>query len=146
MDKRGCVILPPTNERSSPEPVSHHLSCYFLKEALSWPPDLNSSHITFHSLSILYFSSRHFQHLCYFRLFAICLSCKSNKPIDVGDLSVWCSNEVQHPEPCLETWMDLEAVKESEGCQKEENKYCTLMHIWGTQVNGTEEAIWVKQK
>ena len=37
--------------------------------------------------------------------------------------------------------MDLEAVKESEVSQKEENRYCTLMHIWGIQKNGTEEAV-----
>ena len=38
----------------------------FSQRGSSWPPDLDSSHITLHSLSILYFSSRHFQHLRYF--------------------------------------------------------------------------------
>ena len=31
----------------------------------------------------------------------------------------------------LETWMDLEPVIQSEVSQKEQNKYCILMHICG---------------
>ena len=31
----------------------------------------------------------------------------------------------------LETWMDLETVMQSEGSQKEKNKYHILMHICG---------------
>ena len=31
----------------------------------------------------------------------------------------------------LEMWMDLETVMQSEGSQKEENKYHLLMHICG---------------
>ena len=32
----------------------------------------------------------------------------------------------------VETWMDLETVKESEVSQKEKNKYCILTHICAT--------------
>ena len=32
----------------------------------------------------------------------------------------------------VETWMDLETVIQSEVSQKEKNKYCILMHIYGT--------------
>ena len=28
-------------------------------------------------------------------------------------------------------WLDLESVIQSEGSQKEENKYCMLIHIYG---------------
>ena len=38
-------------------------------------------------------------------------------------------------------WMDLETVIQSEVSQKEKNKYCTLMHICGTQKNGTDELV-----
>ena len=31
----------------------------------------------------------------------------------------------------VETWMDLEAVIQSEVGLKEKNKYCILMHIYG---------------
>ena len=31
----------------------------------------------------------------------------------------------------VETWMDLEGVIQSEVSQKEQNKYCILMHICG---------------
>ena len=31
----------------------------------------------------------------------------------------------------LMRWMDLEPVKQSEASQKEKNKYCILMHIYG---------------
>ena len=34
--------------------------------------------------------------------------------------------------PLVETWMDLEAVIQSEVSQKEKNKYHTLTHICGT--------------
>ena len=33
---------------------------------------------------------------------------------------------------CVETWMDLETVIQSEGSQKEKNKYCIFTHICGT--------------
>ena len=32
----------------------------------------------------------------------------------------------------VETWMDLKSVIQSEGSQKEKNKYCILTHICGT--------------
>ena len=32
----------------------------------------------------------------------------------------------------VEIWMDLETVIQSEVSQKEKNKYCILMHIYGT--------------
>ena len=31
----------------------------------------------------------------------------------------------------VETWMDLESVIQSEVSQKEKNKYCILMYIYG---------------
>ena len=34
-------------------------------------------------------------------------------------------------ESVLMRWMDLEPVKQSEVSQKEKNKYCILMHIYG---------------
>ena len=37
--------------------------------------------------------------------------------------------------------MDLEIVIQSEGSQKEKNKYCIIPHICGIQKNGTEELI-----
>ena len=33
--------------------------------------------------------------------------------------------------PFVKTWMDPEAVIQSEASQKEKNKYCTLMNICG---------------
>ena len=39
------------------------------------------------------------------------------------------------------TWMDLETIIQSEVSQKEENKYCILTHICGTQKNGTDELV-----
>ena len=41
----------------------------------------------------------------------------------------------------LETWMDLESVIQSEGSQKEKNKYRILKHICGTQKNGSDEPV-----
>ena len=38
-------------------------------------------------------------------------------------------------------WMDLESVIQSEISQKEEDKYCVLMHIYGIYKNGTDELI-----
>ena len=44
-------------------------------------------------------------------------------------------------EPFVEKWMDLESVIQSEVCQREKNKYCTLTHIYGIlkKKNGHEE-------
>ena len=41
----------------------------------------------------------------------------------------------------VEMWMDLETVIQSEVSQKEQNKYCILTHICGTQKNGTDEPV-----
>ena len=41
----------------------------------------------------------------------------------------------------VETWMDLQTVIQSEVSQKEKNKYRILMHICGTQKNGTDEPV-----
>ena len=38
-------------------------------------------------------------------------------------------------------WMDLESVIQSEVSQKEKDKYCVLMHIYGIYKNGTDELI-----
>ena len=43
--------------------------------------------------------------------------------------------------PFAETWMDQEAVIQSEVSQKKKNKYHILMHICGIQKNGTDEPI-----
>ena len=37
--------------------------------------------------------------------------------------------------------MNLEPVMQSEASQKEKNKFCILMHIYGVQKNGTDEPI-----
>ena len=39
----------------------------------------------------------------------------------------------------VEMWMHLETAIQSEASQKEKNKYRILMHICGTQKNGTDE-------
>ena len=41
----------------------------------------------------------------------------------------------------VEIWMELDPVIQSEGNQKEKNKYHTLMYIRGNQKNGTDESI-----
>ena len=42
----------------------------------------------------------------------------------------------------VETWMDLETVIQSEGSQKEKNKYRILTHICGAKKNGTDELVY----
>ena len=42
-------------------------------------------------------------------------------------------------ESVLMRWMNLEPIIQSEVSQKEKDKYCILMHIYGVQENGTEE-------
>ena len=42
----------------------------------------------------------------------------------------------------LMRWMNLEPIIQSEVCQKEKDKYCILMHIYGIQKKGTEEFIY----
>ena len=39
-------------------------------------------------------------------------------------------------------WMKLESVIQSEVSQKEKNKYCILMHIYGIQKNNNDETIY----
>ena len=43
---------------------------------------------------------------------------------------------------CIEMWIDLESVIQSEVIQKEKNKYRILTHICGIQKNGTYEPIF----
>ena len=45
-------------------------------------------------------------------------------------------------ESVLMRWMNLEPIIHSEVNQKEKDKYCILMHIYGIQKNGTEEFIY----
>ena len=45
-------------------------------------------------------------------------------------------------ESVLMRWMNLEPVIQSEGSQKEKDKYHILMHIYGIYKNGTEEFIY----
>ena len=44
-------------------------------------------------------------------------------------------------ESLLVRCMNLEPIIQSEVNQKEKNKYCTLMHIYGIQKNSTDEPI-----
>ena len=37
--------------------------------------------------------------------------------------------------------MNLEAIVQSEVSQKEKNKYCILMHVYGIYKDGTDESI-----
>ena len=46
----------------------------------------------------------------------------------------------------VETWMDLETVKQSEVSQKEKNKYRILTHICGIQKYGTDEPVCKAEK
>ena len=39
-------------------------------------------------------------------------------------------------------WMKLEPIIQSEVSQKEKDKHCILMHIYGIQKNSTEELIY----
>ena len=45
-------------------------------------------------------------------------------------------------ESVLMRWMNLETIIQSEISQKEKDKYCILIHIYGIQKNGTEEFIY----
>ena len=44
-------------------------------------------------------------------------------------------------EPVLMRWMNLEPIIQSEVSQKENYKYCILIHIYGIQKDGTDEFI-----
>ena len=39
-------------------------------------------------------------------------------------------------------WMNLEPTIQSEVSQKEKDKYCILIHIYGMQKNGTDKFIY----
>ena len=45
-------------------------------------------------------------------------------------------------ESVLMSWMNLESIIQSEGSQKEKDKYRILMHIYGIKKHGTEEFIY----
>ena len=45
-------------------------------------------------------------------------------------------------ESVLMKWMNPEPFIQSEVSQKEKDKYCILMHIYGIQKNGSEEFIY----
>ena len=45
-------------------------------------------------------------------------------------------------ESVLMRWMNLEPIVQSEVSQKEKDKHCILMHIYGISKNGTEEFIY----
>ena len=45
-------------------------------------------------------------------------------------------------ESVLMRWMKLEPIIQSEGSQKEKDKYCILKHVYGIYKNGTEEFIY----
>ena len=44
-------------------------------------------------------------------------------------------------ESVLMRWMNLEHIIQSEVSQKEKDKYCVLMHIYGVKKDGTDEPI-----
>ena len=44
-------------------------------------------------------------------------------------------------ESFLMSWMNLEPIIQSEVSQKEKNKYCVLMHVYGIQKDGADEPI-----
>ena len=45
-------------------------------------------------------------------------------------------------ESVLMRWMNLEPIIQSEVSQKEKDRYCILMHIYGIWKNGAEEFIY----
>ena len=45
-------------------------------------------------------------------------------------------------ESVLMRWMNIEPIIQSEGSQKEKDKYHILTHIYGIEKNGTEELIY----
>ena len=50
-----------------------------------------------------------------------------------------CHSERSRCEPVIVRWMDLDPMKQSEGSQKEKNKYRILTHVYGIQKNGIHE-------
>ena len=45
-------------------------------------------------------------------------------------------------ESVLLRWMNLESIVQNEVIQKEKDKYCILMHIYGIQKDGADEPIY----
>ena len=45
-------------------------------------------------------------------------------------------------ESILMRWMNLETVTQSEVSQKEKDKYCMLMHIYGIKKDGTNSPMY----
>ena len=45
-------------------------------------------------------------------------------------------------ESVLMRWMNVEPIIQSEVSQKEKEKYCSLMHIYGIEKNGAEGFIY----
>ena len=45
-------------------------------------------------------------------------------------------------ESVLLRWMNLESIVQNEVIQKEKDKYCILMHVYGIQEDGTDEPIY----
>ena len=45
-------------------------------------------------------------------------------------------------ESVLLRWMNLESIVQNEVIQKEKDKYCILMHVYGIQKDGTDEPIY----
>ena len=45
-------------------------------------------------------------------------------------------------ESVLMRWMNLEPIIQSEVCQKEQDNYCILAHVYGIQKKCTEEFIY----
>ena len=43
-------------------------------------------------------------------------------------------------------WMNLETVTQSEVSQKEKDKYCILMHIYGIKKDGTNSPMYREVK
>ena len=54
----------------------------------------------------------------------------------------WNITQPQKGMHLSQRWMNLEPIIESEVSQKEKDKHCILMHIYGISKNGTEEFIY----
>ena len=52
--------------------------------------------------------------------------------------AILLSLEKGHTESVLMRWMNLEPVIQSEGSQKENDKYCVLTHIYGISKDGCD--------
>ena len=54
-------------------------------------------------------------------------------------VAIYSAIKMNTLEPILMRWMNLEPITQSEVSQKEKNKYCILMHIYGVKKNDTDE-------